>query len=64
MSEPTYAEAVAELEAILVRLERDDVDVDHLAEQVQRAAVLLRLCRSKLAAATVEIEAVLGDVDG
>lgn len=63
MSEPTYAEAVAELEAILVRLERDDVDVDHLAEQVQRAAVLLRLCRSKLAAAKVEIEAVLGDVD-
>jgi exodeoxyribonuclease VII small subunit len=63
VSEPTYAEAVAELEAILVRLERDDVDVDHLAEQVQRAAVLLRLCRSKLAAAKVEIEAVLGDVD-
>ena len=38
-----YAEAVAELEAILEELESDDVDVDSLAEHVQRAAQLIEL---------------------
>ena len=34
-----YAQALAELEAILAELEHEAVDVDHLAERVQRAAV-------------------------
>ena len=36
-----YAEALAELEEILAALERSDVDVDVLAEKVQRAAALI-----------------------
>ena len=36
-----YAEALAELEAILTDLERTDVDVDVLATQVTRAAELI-----------------------
>ena len=44
-----YAEALAELEAILAGLEREAVDVDHLAERVQRAAALIRLCRGRVA---------------
>src|SRR5205823_14036557 len=49
-----YAEALAELEGILTELEREAVDVDRLAERVQRAARLIRLCRSRIASAGLE----------
>ena len=54
---------LAELEAILAGLEREAVDVDHLAERVQRAAALIRLCRGRLASARIEIETVLTDLE-
>lgn len=43
-----YAEALAELEAILTDLERTDVDVDVLATQVTRAAELIGFCRDRI----------------
>jgi exodeoxyribonuclease VII small subunit len=58
-----YADALVELEAILAGLEREAVDVDHLAERVQRAAALIRLCRSRLASARLEIETVVADLE-
>jgi exodeoxyribonuclease VII small subunit len=58
-----YAEAVAELEGILAELERESVDVDHLVERVQRAAVLIRLCRGRIASARLEIESVVADLE-
>lgn len=58
-----WAAAVAELETILAELERPDVDVDHLAERVARAAVLLRVCRSRIDAARLEIDRVVADLD-
>jgi exodeoxyribonuclease VII small subunit len=58
-----YAEALAELERILAELERESVDVDHLVERVQRAAVLIRLCRGRIATARLEIETVVADLE-
>jgi exodeoxyribonuclease VII small subunit len=58
-----YAEALAELEGILAELERESVDVDHLVERVQRAAVLIRLCRGRIATARLEIETVVADLE-
>jgi exodeoxyribonuclease VII small subunit len=58
-----YAEALTELEGILAELERESVDVDHLVERVQRAAVLIRLCRSRIATARLEIETVVADLE-
>src|SRR5207342_2779256 len=43
-----YADAMAELDAILHELERGDVDLDRLAGQVRRAAELVRFCRGRL----------------
>jgi exodeoxyribonuclease VII small subunit len=59
-----YADAVAELEEILVQLDGDDVDVDHLATQVRRAAELIALCRSRLSAARMEVTRIVADLDG
>ena len=59
----SYTEAVAELDTILRELEASDVDVDHLAEQVARAAELIALCRERIAAARVSVERVTADLD-
>jgi exodeoxyribonuclease VII small subunit len=60
---PGYADALGELDAILRELEGSDVDVDHLAERVARASVLIALCREKISAAQVRIEQVTADLD-
>jgi exodeoxyribonuclease VII small subunit len=59
-----YAAALAELEQILRDLEGDAVDVDHLGQQVRRAATLIRLCRSRIDAARMEIDQVVAELDG
>lgn len=58
-----YAEAVAELEQILDELEDDTVDVDVLACRVRRAAALIRVCRSRIATARMEVEQIVGELD-
>jgi exodeoxyribonuclease VII small subunit len=57
-----YADALAELETILAGLERDEPDVDQLADRVARAALLIRLCRGRIAAARLEVERVVTDL--
>ena len=59
----TYAAALRELEEILLGLERDNVDVDHLAERVKRASELIRLCRERISTAQLQIEQVVTDLD-
>ncbi len=56
--QPGYAEALAELEAILAELERADVDVDHLVDRIARAAALVELCKSRIDAARVDVERI------
>lgn len=68
MSEPdqpaSYAAAVGELDEILAAIERDEVDVDVLSKKVARAVTLVQFCRERLAAAEVEVERVVADLDG
>ncbi len=60
----SYARAVEELEAILATLEDDNLDVDHLAQRVARAAALVRLCRERIAGTRLEVERIVADLDG
>ena len=62
-SGPGYADAMAELEAILHELEQGDIDLDHLAAQVRRAAELVRLCRGRLDDARTEVTRIVADLD-
>jgi exodeoxyribonuclease VII small subunit len=59
-----YAEALAELESILDELDDDRLDVDALAERVERASHLVKLCRERVAGARLAIEDVVTDLDG
>ena len=58
-----YSAAAAELETILATLDRDDLDVDELAGQVERAAQLIEFCRARIDAARVNVEKVVADFD-
>jgi exodeoxyribonuclease VII small subunit len=57
-----YAEATAELEQILVDLERDDLDVDVLAQRVRRAALLISACRARIESVTIDVQRVVADL--
>lgn len=57
-----YGDAVAELEQILREIEDTDVDVDVLAERVQRAAQLIEWCRGRILAARTAVEDATADL--
>ncbi len=48
-----------ELEAILQRIEGDELDIDRLAEELKRATVLLELCRGKIRRAELEVTEIV-----
>jgi exodeoxyribonuclease VII small subunit len=55
----TYAEAIAEVEAILARFASGTLDVDTLAAEVKRATELIRTCKERLTRAEKEVNTVL-----
>ena len=60
-AEPTYSSMLAELEAILVELESDTVDIDVLATRVARANELVEACRDRIERARMAVEQVVGE---
>lgn len=59
----TYREALDELRAIHTRLREEEVDVDRLLEDVQRASDLLAFCRQRLESVGERLEEVLEGFD-
>jgi exodeoxyribonuclease VII small subunit len=58
-----YAEAMAELEEILDELESDALDVDVLAERVQRAGELIKTCRARITRAQADVDRIVADLE-
>lgn len=58
-----YSSAVAELDDILLELEDEALDVDVLAERVERASVLIRFCRSRITSARTQVEQIVADLE-
>ena len=57
--EMKYEKAVSELEEIVDKMERDELDIDQLSEQLKRAKVLVKLCKDKLTKTDEEIKKLL-----
>ena len=54
-----YSEAVAELEAILRKMESDQCDIDSLSNYTTRALELLKFCKEHLFKIDSEVEKCL-----
>jgi len=58
-----YQDALQELEGILSAIEEEQVDVDDLAVKVKRSAELIHLCRARIEAASIAVEAIVEDLE-
>lgn len=63
-AEMAFGAAMDELETILRRVEGEEIDIDELAVELQRAAALLEACRAKIRRAEVEVSQIVQTLDG
>ena len=57
--EMKYEEAVAQLEAIVRRMETGELDLDSLAEELKKSQKLIKMCKDKLTKTDEEIKKML-----
>jgi exodeoxyribonuclease VII small subunit len=60
--QPSFGDAMRELETILDRIEGEAVDLDELSGQVARAAELIKLCRDKIETTEEQVESIMADL--
>jgi exodeoxyribonuclease VII small subunit len=56
---PSFNAALQELETILERIEREEIDIDRLADELRRATELIELLRRKIRKADVEVTQIV-----
>jgi exodeoxyribonuclease VII small subunit len=60
---PNYTDAFAELQNIVAEIEQGEISVDELSEKVKRAALLIKLCRSRLTTTEEDVNKILKDLE-
>ena len=60
---PNYKEAFDELQQIVSEIEEGQISVDELSEKVKRAALLIRICKQKLASTEEDVNKILKELD-
>jgi exodeoxyribonuclease VII small subunit len=64
MSDTTkYTEAFEELQVIVSEIEQGEISVDELSEKVNRAAQLIKICKSKLTKTEEDVNKILKELD-
>jgi len=61
--EPSYQDAISEIEEILEKIESGELDVDSLTGKVRRVAELLETCKKKLRTTEKEIQKVIDGLE-
>jgi exodeoxyribonuclease VII small subunit len=61
--DPNYAQAFEELQQIVSEIEEGQITVDELSEKVKRAALLIKICKSKLSSTEEDVNKILKDLD-
>ena len=54
-----YEEAVRQLEDIVSSMEKGDMDIDILGEELKKAQALIKICKDKLTKTDAEIKKLL-----
>jgi len=58
----SFNDAVKEIEIILQNIEKGNLDVDKLSDEVKRASELIRQCQKKLRSTEDEINSIFKDL--
>lgn len=61
-SKYTYIDAFNELQQIVSEIETGEVNVDELANKIQRASSLIAICKAKLLASEEEVDRLLSQL--
>jgi exodeoxyribonuclease VII small subunit len=61
--EPNYTEAFEELQEIVLEIEQGEISVDKLSEKVKRAAVLIKICKTKLTSTEEDVSKILKELE-
>ena len=56
-----YEAAFAELQAIVRKMENDELDIDQMSDQLRRAQQLIKFCKDKLTKTDEEIKKILAE---
>ncbi len=59
----TYTAAFEELQNIVEEIEEGEISVDELSDKVKRAALLIKICKSKLTETEADVNKILADLD-
>ena len=59
--EMKYEQAFAEVQAIVRRMENNELDIDQLSEQLRCAQQLIKFCKDKLTKTDEEIKKILAE---
>lgn len=54
-----YAEAMEELQEIILQMEKSEISIDDLSIKVKRASELILFCREKLRTTELDVEGIL-----
>ena len=57
----SYEKALLEVDTILTRLEKEDVSMDELLEDVKKAQSLIKGCQNKLRNIEVDLQALFNE---
>lgn len=60
---PNYTEAFEELQYIVAEIEQGEISVDELSEKVKRAALLIKICKTKLMTTEEDVNVILKELD-
>jgi exodeoxyribonuclease VII small subunit len=61
--EPNYTEAFQELQEIVLEIEQGEISVDELSEKVKRAAILIKICKTKLISTEEDVGRILKELE-
>lgn len=62
-SQLSYTAAFEELQQIVEEIEDGEITVDELSDKVKRAALLIKVCKSKLTETETDVNKILEDLD-
>jgi exodeoxyribonuclease VII small subunit len=60
--ELNYSKAFEELQAIVSEIEHGEISVDELSEKVERAVVLIKICKEKLSSTESKVTEALKEL--